>query len=187
MRPLHVVCFPLHNGVRDCGRHIQLVVDFHPGCVCPHQFVRSIHIVRSLGLADAHFSPPPDVAVIFSTRIPLPCFQLSPLAGFLAEKKVIKPRKASCRRRYFPVDFKTIPVFAVLLLLATRCIDRHDLRLGIIGDGGVQPPSIMALFLSLVTNTPPMSAVESLTRPTGLHDNFPRRRRAVQVSRVLGG
>jgi len=93
-----------------------------------------------------------DVAVIFPTKIPLPSFKLSPLAKFLAEKRVIKPRKSSYRRSYLRVDLTTVPLFAVLLLLATKCIDGHDLRRGIVGDGGVKPLSIMALFISLVCN-----------------------------------
>ena len=48
------------------------------------------------------------------------------------------------------MDFTTVPLFAVLLLLATRCIDGDDLRRGIVGEGGVEPLSIMALFISLV-------------------------------------
>ena len=93
------------------------------------------------------------VAVMLPTKRPHPCFELSPLARFLAEKSVIKPRKSSCRRNYLRVDFTTVPLFAVLLLLATKCIDGHDLRRGIVGDGGVKPLSIMALFISLVRNT----------------------------------
>ena len=90
------------------------------------------------------------MAVIFPTRIPLPCLELSQLAKSLAEKQVIKPRKASCRRAHLPIDFTTVPVFSVLLLLATKCIDGHDLRRGIVGEDGVKPLSIMALFISLV-------------------------------------
>ena len=67
------------------------------------------------------------------------------MAKFLAEKQVIKP--SSCRRRYLRIDFTTVPLFAVLLLLATKCINGHDLRRGIVGDGGVKPLSIMTLFL----------------------------------------
>ena len=113
--------------------------------MCPDSSMISVH--RRLM---ARFSPPPDVAVIFPTKIPLPCFELSPLARFMAEKQIIKPRKSSCRRNYLRMDFTTVPLFAVLLLLATRCIDGDDLRRGIVGEGGVEPLSIMALFISLV-------------------------------------
>jgi hypothetical protein len=91
-----------------------------------------------------------DVAVILPAKIPLPCFELSLLARFLAEKRVTKPRKSSYRRNHLRVDFTTVPLFAVLLLLATKRIDGDDLRRGIIGDGGVKPLSIMTLFIALV-------------------------------------
>jgi hypothetical protein len=48
------------------------------------------------------------------------------------------------------VNFLTGPVFAVLLLLATGAIDGAVLKYGILGTNGVQPLSIMALFISLV-------------------------------------
>ena len=140
----------LHNGVRDRDEHIALVIDFHPNSIRPHQCVE-IPSTLSVSDAEARFSSS-DVAVIFPTKIPLLCFELSPLAKILAEKRVIKPRKSSCRRSHLRVDFATVPLFAVLLLLATKCIDGNDLRRGIIGDGGVRPLSIMALFISLVRN-----------------------------------
>ena len=129
---------------------IALVIDFHPDSIRPHKCV-AIPPMPSLSEAKAR-SPSPDVAVIFPTRIPLPSFGLSPLAKFLAEKRVIEPRKSSYRRSYPRLDFTTVPLFAVLLLLATKCIDGNDLRRGIVGDGGVKPLSIMALFISLVSN-----------------------------------
>ena len=49
-----------------------------------------------------------------------------------------------------PVNFVTAPPAAVLLLLATGVLRGSDVREGIVGTGGVQPISIMALFLSLV-------------------------------------
>jgi len=94
------------------------------------------------------------VAVIFPTRIPLPCFGLSPLAKFLVKKKIIEPRKGPYRRSYFRVDYTTVPFFAVLLLLAAQCINGDDLRIGIVGEGGVKPLSIMGLFISLVWDVP---------------------------------
>ena len=112
---------------------------------------RPFSIFRLLEV-EPRFFLTPDAAVIFPTKIPFPCFELSPLARFLAEKELIKPRKSSCRRSYLRVDFTTVPLFAVLLLLATKCIDGGDLRRGIVGEGGVRPLSIMALFISLVSN-----------------------------------
>ena len=141
----------LHHGVPgDCGKYIALVVDFHPHGIRPHKCAASPSM-SSVPDAKVHFSSA-DVAVIFPTKVPLPCFELSPLAKFLAKKSVIKPRKSSCRRSHLRLDFTTVPLFAVLLLLATKCIDGNDLRRGIVGDGGAKPLSIMALFISLVSN-----------------------------------
>lgn len=135
------------------------------------------HLLK--GLTD--FSSPLDAAVIFPSRIPLPCFELSSLAKILAEKQLIKPQKSSCRRKYLPVDFTTVPLFAVLLLLATKCIDGSDLRRGLFGEGGVKPLSIMALFISLVPSPFPSYVWNwnPLLKLTGLSNNFPRRSRAV--------
>ena len=83
-------------------------------------------------------------AIGVPTKIPLLCLK------FLAEKRVEKPRENSCRRSYLRVDSTTVPLFTILLLLATKCIDGHDLRRGIVGDGGVKTPSVMAPFISLV-------------------------------------
>ena len=87
---------------------------------------------------------------VIPTKIPLPCLELSAVVKFLAAKQAVKSRKSSCRRRHLRIDSTTVPLFAVLLLLATKGIDGHDLLLGIVGDGGVKPLSIMALVLSPV-------------------------------------
>ena len=141
---------------------------------------RPFNIFRLLEV-EPRFFLTPDAAVIFPTKIPFPCFELSPLARFLAEKELIKPRKSSCRRSYLRVDFTTVPLFAVLLLLATKCIDGGDLRRGIVGEGGVRPLSIMALFISLVSNVFFLVALEVtwLIRRTGLPYDFPRCSRVV--------
>ena len=78
--------------------------------------------MSSVSDAKAHFSSS-DVAVIFPTKIPLPCFELSPLAKLLAGKRVVKSRKSSCRRSYLRIDFTMVLLFVALLLLATKCID----------------------------------------------------------------
>ena len=46
----------------------------------------------------------------------------------------------------------TVLLFEILFLLVTKWIDGHDLRRGIVGDGGVKPLSIVAFFISLVRN-----------------------------------
>ena len=108
---------------RDRDEYIALAIHFHLDGIRPHQSVE-IPLVSSVSDAHPHFSSP-DVAVIFPTTIPLPCLKLSPLAKFLAEKRVIKPQKSFYRRNYLRVNFMAVPLFAVLLLLAKKCIDGH--------------------------------------------------------------
>ena len=49
------------------------------------------------------------------------------------------------------MNYITVPLFAVLLLLATRSIDGTVIKRGIVGADGVKPLNIMALFISLVS------------------------------------
>ncbi|OJT07874.1 hypothetical protein TRAPUB_1224 [Trametes pubescens] len=51
--------------------------------------------------------------------------------------------------QYIPLNFITIPLASVLLLLATRVFNSQTVRDGIVGTGGVSPLNIMALFISL--------------------------------------
>ncbi|KAG8816307.1 hypothetical protein FRC17_000367 [Serendipita sp. 399] len=48
-----------------------------------------------------------------------------------------------------PLDFRTVPVISVLLLLASECIHGEEIRKGIVGSDGVEPLNVMALFISL--------------------------------------
>ena len=91
------------------------------------------------------------VAVIFPTKRPHPCFELSPLAKSPAEKRR-QASQSSHGRGYLQADFTTVPLFAILLSLVTKYIDGHDSRQETIGDGEVKPLSIMALLISLVPN-----------------------------------
>lgn len=50
----------------------------------------------------------------------------------------------------FPLNFQTTPVAAVIFLLATKTASGNDVRHGVVGDNGIQPLNIMALFISLV-------------------------------------
>ncbi|WWC69727.1 uncharacterized protein I206_103670 [Kwoniella pini CBS 10737] len=55
-------------------------------------------------------------------------------------------RRCKCKRLYFPLDLRTVPVIGVLLLLASTCIPPSVVRRGIVGSGGVRPYDIMILF-----------------------------------------
>ena len=94
--------------------------------------------------------PASDIIVIFPFRIPLPKVVNSASHDVLVKFRVLPRTSEPLRRSYLPVNFLTGPVFAVLLLLATRAINGVVLRHGILGANGVQPLDIMALFISLV-------------------------------------
>lgn len=52
--------------------------------------------------------------------------------------------------RHISLNFITVPLASVLLLLATKVFNSQTVRDGIVGTGGVSPLNIMALFISLV-------------------------------------
>ncbi|WWC85208.1 uncharacterized protein L201_000067 [Kwoniella dendrophila CBS 6074] len=56
-------------------------------------------------------------------------------------------RRCKCKRLYFPLDLRTVPVIGVLLLLASTCTPPPVVRRGIVGSGGVKPYDIMTLFI----------------------------------------
>jgi hypothetical protein len=53
-----------------------------------------------------------------------------------------------------PLDFRTAPVIAILILLAAGCIHGKEIRQGIVGTDGIEPLNVMALFITLVSNYP---------------------------------
>ncbi|PWN22103.1 hypothetical protein BCV69DRAFT_246454 [Microstroma glucosiphilum] len=53
------------------------------------------------------------------------------------------------QRRYISLTHVSAPAIGILFLLATRTIGGEQIRLGIVGDGGVKPYSVLALFISL--------------------------------------
>lgn len=67
-----------------------------------------------------------------------------------AKAKLIPRKPGPARRRHIHLDYITVPLIGVLVLLATRAIDGVVLRKGILGADGVEPINIMALFISLV-------------------------------------
>jgi len=92
-----------------------------------------------------------DAAVIFPIRIPIPRWITLQVTKFLAWARVLPPVDPDepLRRRYIILNFITLPLFSVLLLLATKAIDGSIIQRGIVGDDGVKPLNILALFISL--------------------------------------
>ena len=56
----------------------------------------------------------------------------------------------AAKRAYAPLNFITVPLVSVLVLLAASVFDAQTVRDGVLGTQGVKPLDIMALFISLV-------------------------------------
>lgn len=93
-----------------------------------------------------------DVAVVFPVKLPIPRAIVAKAYQLLIFTCIIQLRsEAPPRRWHLHINFLTVPLISVLLLLATQCIDGTDVRRGILGADGVKPIDIMALFISLVS------------------------------------
>jgi hypothetical protein len=68
----------------------------------------------------------------------------------LVKLRIFRRTSEPLRRQYVSVNFLSGPMISVLLLLAVKAINGTVLKRGIIGADGVEPISIMALFISLV-------------------------------------
>ncbi|KAI0002290.1 hypothetical protein BJV74DRAFT_973951 [Russula compacta] len=90
-----------------------------------------------------------NIIVIFPFRVPLPRPAASFFHDVLVKFRIFPRTSEPPRRSYLPVNFLSGPIIAILLLLATRTINGVVLKHGILGADGVQPMSIMALFISL--------------------------------------
>ncbi|EJF57157.1 hypothetical protein DICSQDRAFT_157516 [Dichomitus squalens LYAD-421 SS1] len=55
----------------------------------------------------------------------------------------------STSRRYFHLNYISVPLISVLALLGSGVFDRQTIRDGVVGTGGIRPLNIMALFVSL--------------------------------------
>jgi hypothetical protein len=89
------------------------------------------------------------------------------------------------KRVRFPLDLRTAPVIGVLLLLATTTIDESVLRLGIVGEDGVQPYDVLVLFISLVSRASLLSLRALTDTSSGLHLDCTRRYRWTTSTSIL--
>ncbi|PCH35711.1 hypothetical protein WOLCODRAFT_80579 [Wolfiporia cocos MD-104 SS10] len=62
---------------------------------------------------------------------------------------MVARQPGALRRTFLPLNFLTMPLVSVLMLLATQAIGVTELHDGILGANGVKPIDIMALFISL--------------------------------------
>ncbi|KAH9965427.1 hypothetical protein BC827DRAFT_1184613 [Russula dissimulans] len=90
-----------------------------------------------------------NIIVIFPFRVPLPRIVASMSHNVLVRFRVFPHTSEPPQRSYLPINFITGPIIAVLSLLAAKSVDGAVLRRGVLGADGVQPISIMALFISL--------------------------------------
>lgn len=58
--------------------------------------------------------------------------------------------KQAEERTYLPLNHVSAPIIGCLLLLATKTIGGEQVRAGIVGEEGVEPYDVLALFISLV-------------------------------------
>ncbi|KAH9856734.1 hypothetical protein C2E23DRAFT_900749 [Lenzites betulinus] len=92
-----------------------------------------------------------NLAVIFPLRLPIPNNLLRHTRNVLTLVRILpeRHRQAPLKPRYIPLNFITVPLISVLLLLAVGVFDKGTVHDGIVGTGGVSPLNIMALFISL--------------------------------------
>ena len=53
------------------------------------------------------------------------------------------------QRRYLTIDHVIAPLLGVLILLATTTIGGEEVKVGIVGEGSIEPYDVLALFISL--------------------------------------
>ncbi|KAI8978233.1 hypothetical protein BD414DRAFT_524256 [Trametes punicea] len=93
-----------------------------------------------------------NLAVIFPLRLPIPISLLRVARRVLVITCVLPKRSngpQAFKPTYLHLNFITVPLLSVLLLLAAGVFDGTTLRDGIVGTGGIRPLNIMALFISL--------------------------------------
>ncbi|KAH9888414.1 hypothetical protein C8Q73DRAFT_710090 [Cubamyces lactineus] len=96
-----------------------------------------------------------NLAVIFPQRVPIPrplsraCRRVLVSSGVLPALQLSDDDEAAVKTTYVRLDFITVPLASVLLLLAAGVFDGQTVRDGVLGTEGVKPLDIMALFISL--------------------------------------
>ncbi|THH18685.1 hypothetical protein EW146_g2356 [Bondarzewia mesenterica] len=90
-----------------------------------------------------------DITIIFPFHISIPRLLILLAHNVLVKCRILPPSTGPPRPKSIPFNFLTIPLIAVLFLLAVKAIDRTEIRRGILGTDGVKPINIMALFVSL--------------------------------------
>ncbi|KZO90572.1 hypothetical protein CALVIDRAFT_389827 [Calocera viscosa TUFC12733] len=90
-----------------------------------------------------------NIIVIAPFSISIPLYIWNGVRKTAVSLRVLEPTIRLHRSPRFRFDFSTVPVIAVLLLLATTCIGGEEVYKGIVGSNGIKPYDIMCLFISL--------------------------------------
>ncbi|KZT61161.1 hypothetical protein CALCODRAFT_464540 [Calocera cornea HHB12733] len=90
-----------------------------------------------------------NIIIIAPVSVPIPLRVWTGARQTLIYLRALEPARGYRAAPRFRFDFSTVPVIAVLLLLATRCIGGEDVYKGIVGSNGIKPYDIMCLFISL--------------------------------------
>ncbi|KAI0764389.1 hypothetical protein BD413DRAFT_641125 [Trametes elegans] len=91
-----------------------------------------------------------NLAVIAPLRLGIPTYLVKAIQRLLTNARILgSSHQHALKPRYIHLNFITVPLISVLLLLAAGVFDGKTLRDGIVGTGGVKPLNIMALFISL--------------------------------------
>ncbi|KAI0794150.1 hypothetical protein C8Q74DRAFT_560085 [Fomes fomentarius] len=93
-----------------------------------------------------------NVAVIVPLRLLVPPLLLKNARRALTALHILPERHAHdspLKTRHIHLNFITVPLASVLILLAAGVFHGRTLRDGIVGANGIQPLNIMALFISL--------------------------------------
>lgn len=131
-----------------------------------------------------------DTAVVLPARIPIPRPVLKVLADICVYIRILPPPGPPLRRAHVNLNFITVPLLSVLILLASGAINATVVRNGIVGADGVQPLDIMALFMSLVHDSwlcHALRRLDDLAGFIGILIYLSGRDRLAQVSSFLGG
>ena len=91
-----------------------------------------------------------DLAVIAPFRIAVPLFLLEAARHVLVSLRIAPNKHTALKTRHVHLNFITVPLLSVLVLLASGVFTGRTVRDGIVGTSGIQPLNIMALFISLV-------------------------------------
>ena len=83
-------------------------------------------------------------------RVTVPLFLLQAARHVLVSLRIAPNKHMALKTRHIHLNFITVPLLSVLILLASGVFTGRTVRDGIVGTSGIQPLNIMALFISLV-------------------------------------